>query len=583
MADAVSKTQDNAPAKTVNSQAVDQSLPNLTGRTLGDYLILRKLGEGGMGQVYLARQLSLKREVALKLLRDDLSKNPTALMRFQAEAEAVARLNHPNIVHIHQMGEAEGLRFMALEYVDGRNLRDHLARKGPPDLPVTMSIIRQVVHAIQQAHENGIVHRDIKPENILVTRKVEVKVTDFGLSRYFTGETAALNLTQSGVTVGTPLYMSPEQVQGHLVDHRSDIYSLGVTCFHLLAGEPPFRGATAFDVALKHVQDPPPPLGELCPDLPAELCAMIHKMMAKKPDDRYSSGREILRDLAKIRDGLVISLGGTSAGARLQSPGNALSGAIPTSPSATLHNGLQSTEGLPIQTPPRKWGKWAIALGVCFLATTGGVLLSAAKSKQPDSPPEPPPVWNASGNTTGLPDIRSSEKLVTSRERELIALISTRSNDPEVAQSILQGSIELGLLYVRERRLDEANERFKKLEKEQFPGVPGVNRVVSMAGRLGQAIVLAYREQKSPAALTAAAASNELVMKVVNDPYPNAKQKDKVEKTYQEVARFLAKHSDLYQALSDALNRNMVTLGQTKLEQPALELLRAPPRLGVRP
>src|SRR4029450_4788747 len=166
-------------------------------------------------------------------------------------------------------GESDGLRFMVLEFVDGRNLRDYLARKGPPDLPVTLSVMRQVALALQKAHEEGIVHRDIKPENILVTRKVEVKVTDFGLSRFFTGAAQAVNLTQSGITLGTPLSMPPEQVQGKPVDHRSDIYSLGVTCYHLLTGEPPFRGATAFDVALKHVQDQPRPLAELRPDLPA--------------------------------------------------------------------------------------------------------------------------------------------------------------------------------------------------------------------------------------------------------------------------------------------------------------------------
>ena len=584
MADAKSKTQDQPDIKIGASQAVDLGLPDLTGRTLGDYQILRRLGVGGMGQVYLARQLSLKREVALKLLRDELNKNQTALLRFQAEAEAVAKLNHPNIVHIHQMGEAEGLRFMALEYVEGRNLRDHLARKGPPDLPVTLSIIRQVVLAIQQAHEQGIVHRDIKPENILVTRKVEVKVTDFGLSRYFAGETPALNLTQSGVTLGTPLYMSPEQVQGHAVDHRSDIYSLGVTCYHLLAGEPPFRGATAFDVALKHVQDQPQPLGELCPDLPADLCGMVHKMMAKSPDDRYSSAREILRDISKIRDGLAVSPGGPASGTHLQVPAMALSGLIPTpAAAATLHNGLQHTTGFTIQTRPRKWRKWAILAAVCLLATTGGALLSATKSKPSEPPPTTTPSWTPSGNATGLPDIRPTEKLTT-RERELIALISTRSNDPEVVQGILQGSIELGLLYVRERRLDEANERFKKLEKEQFLGVPSVNRVVSMAGRLGQAIVLAYRDSKPPT--TSALASNELIVKVLNDPNPNAKQKDKVEKSFQaylEIAKFLAKHPDLSQGVSDALNRNMVTLSLTKLDPPVLEMLRAPPRLGLRP
>jgi serine/threonine-protein kinase len=553
-------------------------LPDLTGRILGDYQILRRLGVGGMGQVYLARQLSLKREVALKLLRNELNKNPTALMRFQAEAEAVAKLNHPNIVHIHQMGEAEGLRFMALEYVEGRNLRDHLARKGPPDLAVTLSIIRQVVLAIQQAHQHGIVHRDIKPENILITRKVEVKVTDFGLSRYFAGETPALNLTQSGVTLGTPLYMSPEQVQGHAVDHRSDIYSLGVTCYHLLSGEPPFRGATAFDVALKHVQEQPQPLSDLCPDLPADLCGMIHKMMAKDPHDRYDSGREILRDLAKVRDGLAVGLGGPTSGVGLPGPGLAFSGQFASTTLGSITNGQQQSSGFSRPTQVRrKWPKWALGLALGFVATTSGVLLSTMRSPKPELTPTPTPTWNASGNTTGLPDIRPTEKLITTRERELLALINNENSKPE---DILHGSIELGLLYVRERRLDDAAKRFEKLETKRFADAAATNRVMSMASRLGQAIVLAFRDTKANAT-----ASNELVMKVLNDPFPT-KQKDKLEKSflpYQEVAKFLIKHPDLSQALSEALNRNLGTLGLAKLEPPVLELLRSPPRLGLRP
>src|SRR3954465_232611 len=159
---------------TADAPAPEVPPPDLTGRTLGDYQLLRRLGTGGMGQVYLARQLSLKRDVAVKLLRDEMAANPTALKRFQAEAEAVAKLNHPNIVHIHQIGEHGGLRYMVLEFVDGRNLRDYPARKGPPDVPITLSVMRQVALALQKAHDEGIVHRDIKPENILVTRKVEV-------------------------------------------------------------------------------------------------------------------------------------------------------------------------------------------------------------------------------------------------------------------------------------------------------------------------------------------------------------------------------------------------------------------------
>ena len=168
--------------------------------------------------------------------------------------------------------------------------------------------MRQVAAALERAGELGIVHRDIKPENILLTRKGEVKVTDFGLSRCFATE-APLNLTQSGVTMGTPLYMWPEQVRGQPIDPRTDIYSFGVTCYHMLAGEPPFRGTTAFDVAVQHVQGEPRPLGSLRPDLPPELCAVVHKMMARRPEDRYQSARDILNDLSRFKDGIGLTTG----------------------------------------------------------------------------------------------------------------------------------------------------------------------------------------------------------------------------------------------------------------------------------
>src|SRR6188472_769350 len=208
--------------------------PDYSGTIVGEFAVLRKIGQGGMGQVYLARQQSLKRDVALKILKADLAENVTALKRFRAEAEAVARITHSNIVQVYSVGDEKGLHYMALEFVEGRNLRDYLARKGPPELPVALAIIRQIAAALQRANELGLVHRDIKPENILVTRKAEVKVADFGLSRFFAGDAASVNLTQSGVTLGTPLYMSPEQIRGEATDHRSDLYSFGVTCYHLL-------------------------------------------------------------------------------------------------------------------------------------------------------------------------------------------------------------------------------------------------------------------------------------------------------------------------------------------------------------
>src|SRR4051794_12281662 len=212
---------------------------DLSGQTLGDFLVERLLGQGGMGEVYLARQISLDRPVALKVLRPESTSNPTYMARFESEAWAAAKLNHPNIVHIYTLGGLGGTRFIAMEYVQGANLREYLKKKGVPDLPLALAIMRQAGLAVGAAGEAGLIHRDIKPENLLLTRKGQVKVADFGLARLPDAEHQ--HLTAPGMTLGTPMYMSPEQVQGKDLDHRSDLYSLGVTFYHMLAGQPPFR------------------------------------------------------------------------------------------------------------------------------------------------------------------------------------------------------------------------------------------------------------------------------------------------------------------------------------------------------
>ncbi len=532
--------------------------PDLTGRTLGDFHILRRIGAGGMGQVYLARQTSLKREVALKLLRDELNANLTALARFQAEAQAVAKLNHPNIVHIHQIGESDGVRYMVLEFVEGRNLRDYLARKGPPDLPIALSVVRQVTLALQKAHEQGIVHRDIKPENILVTRKVEVKVTDFGLSRFFAGETPATNITQSGVTLGTPLYMSPEQVQGHAVDHRSDIYSFGVTCFHLLAGEPPFRGTSAFDVALKHVQEQPRQLSGLRPDLPAELCGMVHKMMAKKPEERYQSARDVLRDLMKVRGGLTT---GTAQFSLSQNTGKVLALGAGDSSSLLTQAPVLSSEHR------GRWGQWLLIGAACVLAAVGGVFLYAGTNPSADAAHTP----SGASSGPGLPDVRSPDRLNTTRERELLVVLNTEGTKPDDA---IKASVELGLLYVKERRLPEANERFERLRgREREWRDPVAARTAGVAGRLGLAVVLAHENKPEP--------SNKLFLDVAQDqPKFGGPGMPKFERPTFSVSGTLLRYPDLSHAVSDALNRNATNLGKTRLEPAVLEQLRSPQRVG---
>ncbi len=269
-------------------------------RTLGDFSLLRKLGQGGMAEVWLAEQVSLSRRVALKLLKQELMQDEKYVSRFQREASAAGGLNHPNIVQVHTVGEEQGQHYIAQEYVKGMTLKQYLRKKGPPDLPLALHIMRQVASALKAAADAGIVHRDIKPENIMLTGKGDVKVADFGLAQLF-GPGEGVDITQEGMTMGTPLYMSPEQIHGEKVDPRSDIYSLGVTCYHMFTGRPPFEGPTAMAIAVKHVHDEPTPLSKLRPDLPRPLSEIVHRMLKKKPVDRYQSAGNLLNDVRRVQ------------------------------------------------------------------------------------------------------------------------------------------------------------------------------------------------------------------------------------------------------------------------------------------
>jgi serine/threonine-protein kinase len=283
------------------------SIGDLTGSTLGDFQVERLLGRGGMGEVYLATQLSLNRPVALKVLRPDVLSKPGYRERFEAEAIAVAKLNHPNIVHVYAMAQMDQVHFIAMEYVEGTNLREYVAKRGALDLPQSLSIMKQTAQAIGAAGEAGLVHRDVKPENILITRRGRVKVADFGLCRQMDDDGA--QLTQMGTTMGTPAYMSPEQAQGYPLDHRSDLYSLGATYYFMLAAIPPFRGDSPVAVALKQVREIPSSLLVHRPDLPLEIDRLVMKLMAKDPADRYQSAAEMLADLAKLRETIQLQAG----------------------------------------------------------------------------------------------------------------------------------------------------------------------------------------------------------------------------------------------------------------------------------
>ncbi|MEZ6096262.1 MAG: protein kinase [Pirellulaceae bacterium] len=274
--------------------------PDLTGQELGDYIILRRLGSGGMAHVYLAEQKSLGRKVALKIMRPDLNNDETYVKRFVREARSAAALSQSNIVQIYEVGQFENKHYIAQEYVAGRNLKQYLSRHGAVEVVMAVNVLRQVGMALQKASEEGVIHRDIKPENVMINSSGEIKVADFGLARA-NNEKSKLNLTQVGITLGTPLYMSPEQIEGRDVDQRSDLYSLGVTVFHILAGDPPFDGETALAVAMKHINHAPPDLCKIRPDVPQALADLIYRLMAKSPDDRFQDASSMLRDLRKLK------------------------------------------------------------------------------------------------------------------------------------------------------------------------------------------------------------------------------------------------------------------------------------------
>lgn len=272
---------------------------DLSGRTLGDFRLLRRLGRGAMAEVYLAEQQKLRRSVAIKVLKSTLAGDANYVQRFQNEARAAAALVHANIVQIYEVGMTDGVHYIAQEYVQGLNLREWMERNGRPDSKAAIAILRQTAAALHKAAQAGIVHRDIKPENILLSKTGEVKVADFGLAR-ITREDDVLHLTQVGITMGTPLYMSPEQVEGKPLDPRSDLYSFGVMSYHLLGGSPPFTGETALAVAVQHLNNQPRRLDELRPDLLPGLCRIVHRLMEKKPEQRFASAGDVLRELRAL-------------------------------------------------------------------------------------------------------------------------------------------------------------------------------------------------------------------------------------------------------------------------------------------
>ena len=377
------------------------------GTKLGRYEIRSKIGKGGMGEVYLAEDVRLGRKVALKLLARELTEDRDRLSRFDQEARAASALNHPNIITIYEMGDEDGRHFIATEFIDGVTLRKHL--RAPVDFPEVLNIAIQIAGALVEAHAAGIIHRDIKPENIMVRRNGHVKVLDFGLAKLAAlsadetdseAITRAQVRTDAGVVLGTSQYMSPEQARGKPVDARTDVWSLGVVMYEMVAGRQPFAGETKTDVILAIMQNDPQPMVRFAQNVPAEFEWIVMKALRKELSERYQTIKELESDLKKLkqrlefqtefdrsrsRESFAASINVTGRGlVDTETPGARTadtSGRDNAKPSSVAQTRASSAEHVLGQIKRHKIAVAVIALAVLLIAVVAIVLISSSRKR----------------------------------------------------------------------------------------------------------------------------------------------------------------------------------------------------------
>src|SRR5919201_3779982 len=341
----------------------------------GRYRIVRKLGAGGMADVYLAEDQELGRRVAIKILNDRHAADDQFIERFRREAKNAAGLSHPNIVSIYDRGTAEGTYYIAMEYLDGRSLKEMIVGRGPAPIKAAIEFARQVLAAVGFAHRHGIVHRDIKPHNVLVSPEGRLKVTDFGIAR-----SGASQMTEVGSIIGTAQYLSPEQARGSPVDQTSDLYSVGVVLYEMLTGQVPFTGDTPLEIAMKHLSEVPVPPSELRPEVPHDLDLVVLRALAKDPSDRYQTAEDMDADLKRVLDGMPIGAETESAATAVLAGAGALA-AAPTSV-ITRETQVAQRPAPPTREPPagyygyegpprRRRPIWPWILAVLLLAAAG--------------------------------------------------------------------------------------------------------------------------------------------------------------------------------------------------------------------
>jgi eukaryotic-like serine/threonine-protein kinase len=347
----------------------------------GRYRIVRKLGSGGMANVYLAEDEDLGRRVAIKILNDRYANDDLFIERFRREAKSAAALSHPNIVSVYDRGEAEGTYYIAMEVIEGRSLKELIMTRGPLPIPQALAYTHEMLEALRFAHRHGIIHRDIKPHNILIGERL--KVTDFGIAR-----AGASQMTEAGSIMGTAQYLSPEQARGAPVTAASDLYSVGIVLYEMLTGKVPFTGDSAIEIAMKHLNEPPKPPSKIRPEIPEELDAVVLRALSKNPEDRYQTAEEFSEDLHRVEAGLPLAPETSDAatalltGVTVPLAGDGGSTEVLSGTAVTRPQGAPPPQAPPrrppygpgyYDEPPRKRRRWGPWLLVALLLAAAGI------------------------------------------------------------------------------------------------------------------------------------------------------------------------------------------------------------------
>ena len=429
----------------------------------GRYLIIRKLGSGGMANVYLAADQELGRRVAIKILDDRHARDEQFVERFRREAQNAAGLSHPSIVSIYDRGDSEGTYYIAMEHVEGRTLKELLVARGPSPLGIAIDYTRQILSALRFAHRNGIVHRDIKPHNVIVDGEGRVKVMDFGIAR----AGAASQMTEAGSIIGTAQYLSPEQARGAPVDQTSDLYSTGIVLYELLTGSVPFTGETPVEIAMKHLSQAPVAPSTHRPEIPRDLDYVVLRALAKDPGDRYHSAEEMDSDLERIARGIGVSAETAEAATSVLSRtevGEAATTIGPTAASTSYTPGRYYEYDEPSRR--RSVWPWLLALVLIAGALVGGWFAYQELQNQ----------LNAN-EPVAVPDVESSvERLAVSEIRDagLKPLIERRDN----------ADVKIGVVFEQDPQPGDRTDRGNYVtivvstgpKKVNVPNVVGQNR-----------------------------------------------------------------------------------------------------------